>query len=179
MGKIIILLTLASILSVTSVAQTTDQMKLSSEEVDCSEVRKMVDDFTGEINFSYFPITRIDGYNLSVGISKTINKAKASYKLILYAYDRHIDYGGTEVTVLFSDGTKWKRYDKIAVDVGNVNVSGEEFRYRAIIPLTNQDLVIFSTKNIKKYRLEAIDVELIPDIVMNFNKYVKCVMKAK
>lgn len=180
MGKIIILLSLALILSVTSIAQTTDQTIPSPVDAACSEVEKQVDDFTGEIFFSYYPATSMNGYKMTVLIIKTINKAKkASYSLFLYAYGNYIEYDGTEVTILLTDGTKWKRYAKINVDVGNVDVSGEEFRYKTSVPLTNQDLVMFSTKTIKKYRLEAFDVELNPDMAIDFSKYVKCVMKAK
>ena len=179
MKKIIILLALVSILSVTSIAQTTNQTIPSSEVAACPELEKSVDDFTGEISFSYYPATSKNGFKMTVLIIKTINKAKVSYNLTLYAYGHDIEYSGTEVTVLFTDGTKWKRYDKIDVDVGNVEVFGEEFKYRTTIPLTNQDLVLFSTKNIKKYRLEFFDEELDPDMAINFAKYVKCVRTAK
>ena len=52
--------------------------------------------------------------------------------------------------ILFKDGTKWTKSDeKIKVNI----INSEGWGYSAFIKLTKEDLILFSTKEINKFKL--------------------------
>jgi len=137
-----------------------------------SEINREVDDFTGVVKISS-PL--LSGLKLSqMIIYKYINRGKSHYILGLSTYGNIVTINGTGVIVLFSDGTKWTRQSKIDVDAEN-----DGFEYSAYITLTEEDLIRFSTKKIKKFRLYIYDAEINSNDANKFKLFVKCVRKAK
>ena len=131
----------------------------------CSELSREVDDMTGKISISS-PILQ------NAVIYKDISKKSTVYYLSLKTTGSTCVVYEKGVTVLFTDGTKWiKPNEKIDVDADN------GFNYSAFITLSKQDLLLFSTKKIKKFRLYIFDDE--PLDADKFAIYAKCIQKAK
>ena len=80
----------------------------------------------------------------------------------------------TGVIILFTDGTKWTRQSEIDVDA-----ESDGFEYSAFIPLTQEDLITFSTKKIKKFRLYIYDEEIGSCDADRFKIFVKCIKGSK
>lgn len=142
------------------------------EKVFCSKLKREIDDFTGEIKISS-PIS--SGRQLSpMTIYKHINKSKTVYYLRLRTYGSTLNVSETGVIVLFTDGTKWIKQSKIDVDA-----ESNGFEYSAFINLTPTDLISFSTKKIKKFRLYIYDKEVNSSDADKFKLFVKCVKETK
>jgi hypothetical protein len=134
------------------------------------DIEKEVDDFTGDITMNT-PITN------DVSIMKVIKKGqiKPTYYLDLETRGSTLNYNGKGVIVLFKDGTKWSKPDeKIDTKV----VKGDGWGYRAFITLTEQDLRLFSTKEIDKFRLYIYDNHR-PDDTDKFIYYTQAIVKMK
>jgi len=142
------------------------------EKLFCSKIERQVDDFTDEIRLSS-PIS--DDYKVaSMIIYKVISKTKTVYYLSLSANSSTVTVNGTGVTILFTDGTKWSKPDKVDVKAGSGG-----FDYSAFITLTQTDLVTLTAKAIKKYRLYIYDEDVNPSEADKFKIYVKCIREAK
>jgi len=131
----------------------------------CSKINRQIDDFTGEIRINS-PV------NSPIVIWKIINNNKICYYLDLTAYGNTANVNKLGVIILFTDGTKWIRSSsKIDVKVGDYG-----FEYSSFINLIPIDLILFSSKKIKKFRLYIYDVEFSlteADIFKSFVKYIK------
>lgn len=92
-----------------------------------------------------------------IKIYKFIEQAETTYYLSMYAYSEYCTAGCTGIIILFTDGTKWsKPNEKIDMDVSGDNSKGS-FEYRGFVTLTKTDRTIFSTKQIKAYKLYIFD----------------------
>jgi len=112
-------------------------------------------------------------YNLDASITRISKNNANTYYLSLEYKSNNVNYGLKGVTVLFTDGTKWQRpNDKVDVDYRNGN-----FVYNCFIPLTKEDLKIFQTKIIKKYKLYIYEVNFTEGFI--FNNYAKQIDKIK
>jgi len=128
---------------------------------------KHTDDFTGEIIIKSPAV-----YNMQ--IEKFINKTKTSYFLILKATSSECFVNKTAVNLIFTDSSKWNKTAKITSDI-----VGGEFEYTALILLNDNDLQLFSTKKIWKYRLYVLDRKVNNGEAANFMGFVKCIMETK
>ena len=142
------------------------------EKTFCSKIFRKVDDFTEDVKLSSPMYT---AYKIaSMIIYKDISKTKTSYYLRLNTKGSTVTVNGTGATILFTDGTKWSKPDKIDVKAGS-----NGFDYSAFITLTQADLVTLTTKAIKKYRLYIYDEEVNQSDADKFKIYVKCIREAK
>jgi hypothetical protein len=142
------------------------------EKAICSKIERQIDDFTGVVKLNS-PIST--NYKIaSMIIYKEISKTKTSYFLSLRTIGSTVNVNGTGATILFDDGTKWAKPVKIDVEADK-----NGFEYTAFITLTQADLVTFSTKKIKKYRLYIYDEEINPSDADKFKIYMKCIKDAK
>ena len=160
MRKIILLLMLVSI-SVISYSQ-------------CDNLEKTSDDMTGKVRIST-PMynTKIGLYNQSV--MKVESEKDTSYYLILTTKGSTLNVGEKGVIVLFEDGTKWIRSEE---EIKTKYYGGDEYTYTAFMLLTSEDLIVFSTKQIKKFRLYIYDG--ITNIGSNdFMQQIKCIINTK
>ena len=153
--KIIILFT-ALILAIPVMAQE-----------DCTDIYRKVDDFTGKI-LMYSPVLK------PATIYKTINKGKAVYQLNLRAYGNTAVVNGKGVIILFEDDTKWSKQIKVSIDV-----DGGKFEYSTFFILTESDILLISTKKIKKFRLDIFDEILDSGEAEKFVSYVNCIKNMK
>lgn len=138
----------------------------------CTKIEKEIDEFTNEIKFSTPSIS--DGEILPMSILKIISKGKTIYYLSLRTQGNTININKTGVIILFQDGTKWTKESKIDADAGR-----NGFDYSAFISLNPNDLAIFSTKKIKKFRLYIYDQEISPRNAELFKYYVDCIKTIK
>jgi hypothetical protein len=138
----------------------------------CSKIERKIDDFTKEININS-PIT--SRYSISpMIIYKDIIKGNAVYRLNLTTTGSTINVNETGVIILFDDGTKWTKQSKINVSAGSYG-----YQYTSYITLNANDLITFSTKKIKKFRLYIYDQEVSSNDGDMFKMYVKCVKETK
>jgi hypothetical protein len=136
------------------------------------ELIRDVDDFTGEINISS-PIFRKCA--VPFVIQKTITKLKKTYYyLSLRTYGNTLNVNEKVISVIFEDGTKWSKQSKIDADYDDGS-----YIYSAFIGLSQNDLEIFSTKKIKKFRLYIYDKEININDAEKFCEYVKLIKSAK
>jgi hypothetical protein len=139
-----------------------------SKEYLSKNIEKQVDDFEDKTTFNS-PISN------DLSIMKVIQKGKTYYYLSLETSGSTINYNIKGVTILFRDGTKWsKPNEKIDVKV----IDGSGWGYSSFIALNQQDLLLFSKKVIKKFRLYIYDNES-PDDVEKFPYYVQSIMESK
>jgi hypothetical protein len=138
----------------------------------CSQIQEQKDEINNEIKLSS-PLIRGNKI-LPLTISRYVNNGKSIFYLSLNAKGNTVNVNQKGVTVLFQDGTKWTKACKIDVQAG---YSG--YDYSAFITLTKNDLITFSTKEIKKFRLYIYDTEINPSDASKFRMYTECIMKAK
>jgi hypothetical protein len=131
-------------------------------------ITKKVDDLDDKITYRS-PILN------DVSITKVIKNGTSSYYLSLRTEGSTLNYDGKGVIVLFQDGTKWSKPTE-KIDVKSVEGSG--WGYRSFITLTQEDLLLFSSKVIKKFRLYIYDNES-PDDVEKFPFFVQSVIESK
>ena len=109
-----------------------------------------------------------------VSIQKYITSKGTFYYLSLRTKGSTVVVDGTGVIILFTDGSKMTKSVKIDVDAGS-----NGFDYSAFISLTQKDLGILSTKQIKKFRLYIYDQKVKPFEGEEFTYFVKCMMEMK
>ena len=133
----------------------------------CGKLIREVDDMTDEITIS-------SPYSSTISINKYIKKDKTTYYLYLRAIGSTAVVDGTGVIILFTDGTKMKKSSKIDVDVSKYG-----YEYSSFIRLTDNELKIFSEKEIKKIRLYIFDRSVGENEGKNFTHFVKCISNMK
>jgi hypothetical protein len=143
-----------------------------TKEDTCALITKEVDDFSGEVTFSS-PLS--EGFRiLDARIIKVKDKKSTVCYLRLNAPGGTLNLNERGVTLIFTDGTKWKKDVKISVSSAKV-----DWTYSAFITLKPEDLSLFSKKIIKKYQLFIYDNELSEYDGIYFRQYVRCIRKAK
>jgi hypothetical protein len=142
------------------------------EKIFCSKIERSIDDFTGNIKFNSPLFTNLG--IASTIIYKEIKNNKTVYFLSLKTSGSTVIVNGIGVTILFTDGTKWVKSSKVDIQAEN-----EGFVYSSFINLTPADLITFSTKKIKKFRLNIFDEEINSSEADKFKIYVKCIKEAK
>lgn len=127
-------------------------------------IEREVDKYNGKVEL-YSPIGK------DLIIYKTIKNKVVSYYLSLHTIGRTLNVGKVGVNLLFSDGTKWNKQAKIDVDVN----SGGGWKYSSYIKLNQNDLRLFSTKNVSSFRLYIYDNEVISSYSELFKTYVQTI----
>jgi len=144
---------------------------ISYNEVElCADIEKNVDEFTGETKWSTPMSNRFE-------LSRTIlykyaKKGKVNYYLSLRTTGSTLNVNEAGVIILFTDGTRFSRNIKIDVEADK-----DGYEYSAFIPLVAADLIAFSTKTIKKFRLYIYDESINNVEADKFKIYVKCLRK--
>jgi hypothetical protein len=119
---------------------------IARKKIEASQVERTVDEFTNEIKINtniFSPIT----------LYKHINKGKPTiYYLSLEVDALTASFNNRGVIILFTDGTKWSKPNE-AVKIS----ASDGIKYNSFIQLTPQDVNLFATKTIKKYRLSVYD----------------------
>jgi hypothetical protein len=133
------------------------------------DIEKDKDDFTDVVKFRT-PL----GNDMSI-IKVMEGARKPIYYLNLETRGSTLNYNKKGVIVLFKDGTKWAKPEE-EIDVKVVN--GDGWGYRAFITLTEQDLQMFSTKEVDKFRLYIYDNQR-PDDTDKFVFYTQAIVKMK
>ena len=128
------------------------------------------DEFTGDISI-YSPLTN------DISIYKFIKAGSTNpeYFLNLKTVGLTLNYDGKGVIILFKDGTKWTKVDeKIKVNV----ISGEGWGYSAFIKMTSDDVALFSSREINKFRLYIYENNN-PSETDKFVYYTQAILKMK
>lgn len=87
-----------------------------------------------------------------ISISKVINNGKSIYYLMLQTKGGTLNLNIKGVYLLFTDGKKWiKLNEKIDVDFD------DGYNYSAFIRLTEEDLKLFQSKKVSRFRLYIYD----------------------
>jgi hypothetical protein len=144
---------------------------ITSSAQSCTDIKKEVDDFRDETNF-YSPIME-DSKVQPVLFQKTVTKTVIYYFVSLRAKGSIAVVDGKGITVLFTDGSKWT--DASSVDV---KAASNGFEYSAFIALSKEDVDLFASKKINKYRLYTFDTEIAMADAIKFQAYMKCLLSA-
>lgn len=134
----------------------------------CDKLQVEVDDFNGEttIQNPYTLTTRQTVY-------KIIKNSDTTYYLRLTSYGSTVNVGGRGVIILFDDGTK---FEKPNVEI-DVNVGGKDYVYRCFIRLTKNEVRLFATNKISKYRLYIYDTTIDSFTSESLMNYFTCLLK--
>ena len=140
----------------------------------CERIHKEVDEFTGEVtirtpyekNFGFELPTNMTMYKFS---GEDFDEA-TSYILRLTSVGSTLNYSTKGVIVLFTDGTKWEKPNE-KVDV-NYNSGG--WTYSTWIELNEDDLEIFKTKIVSKWKLYIYQGAPKKQLARDFSDLVKC-----
>lgn len=150
----------------------TSPIKYDEQEL-CSRIERDVDEFTGKITINS-PMS--SGHSISnVILYKNILKGKIVYYLSLRTIGSTLNVREKGVYIIFSDGTKWSR----PTEEIEVEADKNGYEYSAFITLSANDLLTFSGKGIRKFRLFIYDESVNSADADKFKTYVKCVRKAK
>lgn len=137
----------------------------------CSQLSENIDEFTNEKTIST-PLT--EATNLaSVSLMKVSKKGKPSaFYLSLRSYGNTLNVNEKGVILIFEDKTKWIKNAEI-----DVEAEKGSYEYSAFITLSQNDLKLFSSKRIKKFRLYIYDTTLNAGFANKFLNYTKCMLK--
>ena len=170
--KIRKIILIASILLLTTLlkinAQTGVKPTFPTDSI-CAQIKKETDEFTNEVNFGSPPLKEA-----GIKIYKYIKKGRVVYYLSLRAYGSTLNVNESGVIILFQDGTKWTRAEKI-----DVEPESDGYEYSAFIILTPIDVTTFSKKKIKAFRLYIYDKKIDSSDAENFTLYTQCIKNAK
>jgi hypothetical protein len=139
-----------------------------------SDITRSVDDFTGKITLK-------SPNSKSMTIYKMIRNDQVHPFLDTVYYLRLETTGltcvvdGDEAIVLFTDGTKWNKSEKIECEVGD----GDYYNYSAFIRLSPDDLNLFTTKTISKFKLYIFESKEISPLPEEFITYVNKIKRMK
>ena len=142
----------------------TSKIEINKEAV-CAKITRSVDEMTDEIKLN-------TPYGSDFSIYKYITSESTEYYLSLNTTGSTVVVDGTGVIILFTDGSKMTKPDEIGVKAGS-----NGFNYSAFISLTQEDLDVLSTKQIKKFRLYIFDQKVEPFEGEEFTNFVKCMME--
>ena len=131
------------------------------------DIKKNKDDFTDDITIRT-PLGK------DMSITKIIRNGSIIpiYYLNLETFGSTLNVNVNGVILLFKDGTKWIR----ANEKIDVRVNGSKWVYSAFITLNKEDLQLFSTKEVNKFRLYIYDNNK-PDDPDKFVYYTQAIIK--
>ncbi|WP_312297872.1 hypothetical protein [Chryseobacterium sp.] len=137
----------------------------------CSQLSENDDDFTNEKTIRT-PMT--EGNNLApASLTKVSKKGRPSaYYLSLRAYGNTVNVNERGIILIFEDNTKWIKNAEIDVEADK-----DSYEYSVFITLSQNDLKLFSSKRIKKFRLYIYDATLNAGFASKFLNYTKCLLK--
>lgn len=141
----------------------TSKIRFKQKNV-CDKIDRTVDDFSGTIKINSPILSKVVIY-------KEIHKNKTNYYLHINTSDNYCVVNGRSSIVIFQDGSRW--VNSSAVDI---SVSGSKYMYSIFVSLSAKDLAIFSSKNIKKFRLYIFDDEMKEIEAETFKLQLQCVM---
>jgi hypothetical protein len=133
----------------------------------CPEVRNWIDG-DNKIAWLYASLENMRVMKCSVsefGAIFTIN-------LIVYSPDPSLSPSG--VAILFTDGTVWSSSLKVEREMVE-----RKFQYSASLILTPEDIILFTSKPIKKYALDVYPEVISLEKGEEFRRLVQCVQNAK
>jgi len=131
-------------------------------------IKRVDDEFENKITF-YSNLSK------PISLTKVIIGGKIRYYLSLDTKGSTLNYGIKGVYVLFTDKSKWNRLNE------KIDVSYDDgYAYSAFIELLPNDLKLFQTKTISKFRLyiydEIIDFEDAENFMIQSN-YIQLMKK--
>lgn len=99
------------------------------------------------------------------------------YYLHVSLDDCHCTGNGTGLMIIFNDGTKFKRNNaKINMDY---YYNCGMFTYSVILPLTMDEVEMFSQKEIKKLKMYIFEKKFAENESETFKKFVNCLIKTE
>lgn len=134
----------------------------------CNKLQVKVDDFNGETTIQ-------NPYTLTTKqmVYKIIKNSDTTYYLRLTSYGSTVNVDGKGVIILFDDGTKFEKPNaKIDVEVGK-----KDYDYSCFISLTKDEVKLFATKKISKYRLYIYDTTINSFTSESLMNYFTCLLK--
>lgn len=148
---------------------------LSSAQ-DCSKIQKVVDDFTGAVEYNTPMIKPKSSRTYSAILFRNINNGKPIYALRLEASGSTPNLNKAGAIIMFSDSTKWEKPNaSIDVEVGKDG----RYEYSTYITLTDEELAMLASKPLWKFRLYIYDRQLLPDEANDFMTNVQCLRAIK
>jgi len=158
------------------------------QRCDCSNIEIKVDEFTGDKTYSIdmgHTYTGVGYTTFEKVIHKTSSTIDTAYYLTLCTFGRTCVVGKKGVIVIFTDGTKWEKQEQEIDEAVHSTLQGDwrDFRYTAFIRLEKNDLNLFSTKIISKFRLYIFDSEQsnfimnVEDTYIVLNSLINCIIK--
>lgn len=142
-------------------------IKEAPERTLLEKIERSVDDYTNQVTIH-------SPYGNPIEFIKIINGKKVYYYLSLTTYGGTVTLYEKDVYILFEDGTKWRKTEKIDCDA-----SDNGYRYSAWITLNSLDLSTLKSKKIKKFRLYIHDQEVDQQLSDDFVSYVSEISKMK
>jgi hypothetical protein len=168
--KSIILLSTLFLFSITSFSQDLDSAMLKVSPFDCSAITKETDEFSGEITFTAKIDAKDDG---DVSFIKVIKVKTITYYLSIWIKESGI-YTGTGLSIILKNGKIINKPDE-KVDY---TYAGSNFYTKAFIRLNANDIALFKTSGISKYKLYISkgEIEEQSDLAKD---YFNCLLKCK
>jgi hypothetical protein len=152
---------------------------METDEQLCTKIEKKVDDFTNQITW-YSPHIYASNI-LPVDFTKISTSSTTLIYLMLCSYGSSVSVGKKGVIVLFTDETKWESNSDVKCevneyrDLSRIGRNGD-FEYSTAIRLNENDIELFRTKLIKKFRLYAYDNEIDEMTAIKLQKFLNCMI---
>lgn len=103
-------------------------------------------------------------------MSKHISQKDTAYYLSLTAHGLTLNIGEGGTTVLFTDGSRWESKNEVTP---NSDYGSAGWRYSSFMKMTEEDLQIFSNKQISGFRLYIYERHLLKSEGKKFMNEVK------
>lgn len=113
-----------------------------------------------------------------VKLIKVKKKTKESYYLSLKTYSSTSSLSNKGIILIFTDGTKWIKPEE-KIDIKYTESTYNSYQYSAFVSLSKEDIKIFSTKEIKKYRLYIFDREIDEELGLKIKFYTQIIKEIK
>ena len=138
---------------------------------DCSDkLIRNIDEYTNEITIS-------TSMFIKPNITKIITTSgKSVYYLYVSLEDSYCTVDGVGLVVLFTDGTK---ISKPSLSVDCNYYGGEGYTYSSFIRLTQNEVILFSQKEIKGYKLYIFNESVSTENALEFKNMVECLINTK
>ena len=133
-----------------------------------NQIEKRVDDFSGRVEFNSELFQNAVVY-------KYIKDDTTKYYLKLKTVGYTLNVNCNGVSVIFDDGTKWEKQSEVSVDVKE----GDGWYYSSFIELSDNDVNLFASKKIKKYKLYIYEDDLGESFSNIFRIYVDIIRDFK
>ncbi len=141
-------------------------LKLDKTQI-CGKISKRSDDFTDEVTYSS-PI--MDGISIApMIVYKSISNEGTVYFLSLQANGSTLNVGESGVIILFEDGSKMTKSNKVDVDAGS-----NGYKYSAYITLSETEIEKLITTPIDKFRLYIYDRDVNHGQAEKLGIYLEC-----